>query len=110
MTIQPNTSLVLGPISVPTYGPEQTDPETGAVYRPVTGYVPGSHWNIARTHLAPSLAPYEVTPDPSTPAVIWAGDERMPNGMWRDTAFLLFADDAEALAALLAAGLASETE
>jgi len=110
MTIQPNTSVVLGPISVPTYGPEQTDPETGAVYRPVTGYVSRSHWNIARTHLTPALEAYEVTPDPDTPIVIWAGDVRLPDGTWRDTAFLKFASDAQALAALLAAGLASEVQ
>ena len=88
--IQPNSSVVLGPIAIDG--------------------VPGSHWNIARTHLAPSLAPYEVTPDPSTPAVVWGGDVRLPDRTWRDTAFLLFADDAEALAALLAAGLASEVD
>jgi hypothetical protein len=103
--ITPNGSVVLGPVQIPIYG----EPDEEGV-RPVTGYVPGSHWNIARTHLAPSLAPYEVTPDPSTPAVVWAGDERLQDGTWRDTAFLLFADEAEALAALLAAGLASEAE
>ena len=103
--ITPNGSVVLGPVRIPIYGA----PDAEGV-RPVTGYVPGSHWNIARTHLAPSLAQYEVTPDPSTPAVVWGGDERMPNGMWRDTAFLLFSDDAQALAALLAAGLASEVD
>jgi hypothetical protein len=106
MTIRPNTSLVLGPISVPIYG----DPVTvdGITSRPVTGYVPGSHWNIARTRLTPALEAYEVTPDPDTPIVIWAGDVRLPDGAWRDTAFLKFASDAQALAALLAAGLASD--
>ena len=104
MTIRPNASVVLGPIAVPIYGAPVT--VDGITTRPVTGYVSGSHWNIARTRLTPALEAYEVTPDPDTPAVIWAGDVRMPDGAWRDTAFLKFADDASALAALLAAGLA----
>ena len=106
MTIRPNASVVLGPISVPIYGAAVT--VDGITTRPVTGYVAGSHWNIARNRLTPALVAYEVTPDPSTPAVVWGGDVRLPDGTWRDTAFLLFASDAEALAALLAAGLASD--
>lgn len=110
MTIVPNASVVHGPIQVPVYGAPQIDPQTGAEVRPVTGYVPGSHWNVARTHMVPSLEPYEVTPDPATPANVWAGDERLPSGMWRDTAFLHFPDEDAALAALLAAELATESE
>ena len=41
---------------------------------------------------------------PSASVRIWAGDERLGDGTWRDTAFLLFPDDATALAA----GLATE--
>lgn len=89
MTIAPKASVVLGPIAIEGAG--------------------GSHWNVARTHMHASLAQYEVTPDPATPAVVWAGDERLPDGIWRDTAFLVFTDDASALQALLAAGLAVET-
>jgi len=106
MTIRPNTSIVLGPISVPIYGAPVT--VDGITTRPVTGYVSGSHWNIARNRLTPALEAYEVTPDPATPAVVWGGDVRLPDGTWRDTAFLVFPDDATALAALLAAGLASD--
>ena len=104
--IQPDASIIDGPIAIPIYG----DPVTvdGITTRPVTGYVSGSHWNIARAILPAALATYEVTPGPATPAVIWAGDVQLPDGTWRDTAFLRFDDDAQALAAFLAAGVAVE--
>ena len=95
-----NPSLVDGPISIPIYG----EPDADGV-RPVTGYVPGVHFNIARSALTEGLAPYEVTPDPSTPVRIWAGDTRRPDGTWGLTAFLKFETLAQAEAALTAAGL-----
>ena len=103
--IQPKASIIAGPIAIPTYG----DPVTvdGITTRPVTGYVSGSHWNIARASLPEALAAYEVTPAPATPAVVWAGDVRLADGNWRDTAFLRFDSDAQALAAFLAAGVAN---
>jgi len=85
--ILPNASLVLGPIAIDG--------------------VAGSHWNVARSSMTPALEAHEVMP--ATPQVVWAGDE-YHGSAWRDTAFLVFPDEASALQALLAAGLATNTE
>jgi hypothetical protein len=96
-----NASLVDGPITIPIYGePDENGAPT------ITGYVSGVHFNVARSALTPALEAYEVTPDPSTPARIWAGDVRREDGTWGLTAFLKFDTQAQAEAALTAAGLA----
>lgn len=89
-------SLIDGPLTIPTYGP--ADPETGE--RPVTGTVPGYHLNVARQALSPEHAVYEVTPEPRTPIRLFAGDEANEAGRYSLTAFLVFADEDEAKAAL----------
>lgn len=96
-----DASLVDGPISIPIYG----EPDASGIPT-ITGHVPGVHFNVARSALTPALDAFEVTPDPSTPARIWAGDVRRPDGTWTLTAFLKFDTQAQAEAALTAAGLA----
>lgn len=97
---------IYGPITIPIYGEPD---ETGE--RPVTGFAAGVHYNIARTALTDGLAAYLVSPEPATPAVVWAGDEvDSETGLWRDTAFLRFDDEAEARAILTAEGLLPPVE
>jgi hypothetical protein len=91
-----NPSLIDGPLTIPTYGP--ADPETGE--RPVTGIVPGYHLNVARSLMTPDLDVYEVTPEPITPLVTFAGDAPDEAGRYALTAFLVFADEAQAVEAL----------
>jgi len=67
--------------------------------------VDGYHVNAPRP-LDPALASYEVDPGPATPMNVYAGDEYTPGVGWRDTAFLRFADEGEARAAL---GLTAES-
>lgn len=93
-------SVIDGPLSIPILGAPEIDPVTGATFRPVVGQRPGYHLNVARRIVTPALAAFEVTPEPDTPLVIWAGDERGPDGRYQLTAFLRFADEAEALAAM----------
>lgn len=64
----------------------------------------GYHVNAPRP-LDPALAAYEVDPGPATPLNVYAGDVYVDGQGWRDTAFLKFADEAEASAALTAVGL-----
>lgn len=101
-----NPSLIDGPIVVPTYGPP--DPETGV--RPVTGSVPGYHLNLARSLMTPALDVFEVTPEPVTPMVVFAGDAPDEAGRYRLTAFLVFEDEAEAIAALPGLWIEPEAE
>ena len=99
-----NTSLIDGPITVNTYGPEVTD-EEGNVSRPVTGTIKGYHLN-AHPNLNPQTIIYDesglVTASsgpldaflmtPTNPRQVWAGSETM---------FLKFKDEAEAKKALV---------
>ena len=91
-----NPSIVDGPIVIAIYG--DPDPVTGE--RPVTGVEPGYHLNLARSALPAGAAAFEVAPDPATPARVFAGDELGEDGRFRLTAFLRFADEAEAIATL----------
>ena len=91
-----NPSLIDGPLTIPTYGP--ADPETGE--RPVTGTVAGYHLNVARSLMTPELDLFEVTPEPATPLVAFAGDAPDEAGRYALTAFLVFADEDAAKAAL----------
>lgn len=44
---------------------------------------------------------FEIDPGPTTPVVVWAGDEIDPEtGRWRETAFLRFDTETEAQTAL----------
>ena len=84
-----NTSLIDGPITVNTYGPEVTD-EEGNVSRPVTGTIKGYHLN-AHPNLNPQTIIYDesglVTASsgpldaflmvPTNPRQVWAGSETM---------------------------------
>jgi hypothetical protein len=79
-----NPSLLDGPVTIYTYGPEQTDAE-GITFRPVTGTIPGYHLNVAPQVFTPDLTPFRVFPD--SPERQFAG---------ADTVFLAFADEAEA--------------
>lgn len=56
--------------------------------------------NVFRPAVPASAALFEVTPDPATPARVFAGDELGEDGRFKLTAFLRFADEAEAVAAL----------
>ena len=56
--------------------------------------------NVARSALPAEAAAFEVTPDPATPARVFAGDELGEDGRFVLTAFLRFTDEAEAVAAL----------
>jgi hypothetical protein len=76
-----NTSLIDGPLTIPTYG--LADTETGE--RPVTGSVPGYSLNLPNYLLTEELRAFQVFPE--TPAVVFAGQE---------TAFLHFVDEDEA--------------
>lgn len=91
-----NASLTDGPLAIPTFGP--ADPETAV--RPVTGSVPGYHLNLARSLMTPALDVFEVTPEPATPMVVFAGDAPDETGRYRLTAFLVFDGEAQARAAL----------
>jgi hypothetical protein len=91
-----NPSLIDGPLTIPTFGP--ADPETGI--RPVTGCVPGYHLNVARGLITPDLDAYMVTPEPVTPLRVCAGDQPDEDGRYSLTAFLVFADEAQAREAL----------
>ena len=90
-----NMSVVDGPIDILDLGPPDADG-----VRPVLGVVPGYHLNVARSVVPTSAEAFEVAPDPSTPVRVFAGDERGDQGRYRLTAFLIFADQAEAVAAL----------
>jgi hypothetical protein len=79
-----NASLLDGPVPIPIYGEPDQD---GA--RPVTGYEPGYHLNVAPQVYTSDLKPYVVTP--TLPRRVFAGAETM---------FLRFADEAEARAML----------
>lgn len=92
-------------VPIPIYGDPVTDND-GIEYRPVTGYVPGYHVNIARAGLTEALEPFEVTPGPNTPVNTWAGDTMGEDGRWMQTAFLEFTNEAAAKSAL--AGLLFE--
>ena len=95
------TNQIHGPITVHTLGPPDEDGN-----RPITGTVAGSHYNVWRASMVAILEPFVATPDPSNPRALWAGDEIDPaTGQYRDTVFLRFADDAEAEAMLVDAGL-----
>ena len=91
-----NPTYIDGPISIPIFG--ESDPETGE--RSIAGYRDGYHLNVARSILTPAMEPYEVMPDPATPVRIWAGDTRGEDGCWRETAFLRFESEGEAVAAM----------
>ena len=91
-----NASLIDGPISIPVLG--QPDAETGD--REFVGSVSGYHLNVSRGIMTPDLGGYEVTPNPRTPVCVFAGDEPDEFGVYALTAFLSFADEDEAKAAL----------
>lgn len=95
-----NRTYVDGPISIPVFGPEEIDPETGAPWRPVIGEVEGYHLNVAREIVTPVMAVFEVTPDPATPFRTFSGDACDDDGRFVLTAFLRFADEAEAIEAM----------
>lgn len=95
-----NRTYVDGPVALPIHGAEQTDPETGAVWRPVVGQVEGFHLNVARAIVTPAMAAFEVTPDPATPFQTFAGDTRGEDGRFVLTAFLRFEDETEAVAVM----------
>jgi len=86
-------------VPIPIYGEPITD-DDGIERRSVTEYAPGYHVNIARSDITDALGAFEVTPGPNTPANTWAGDEQGDDGCWLNTAFLAFADEAEAREAL----------
>jgi hypothetical protein len=83
-----NPSLIDGPVPIAIYGDPITDDE-GHTYRPITGYVPGYHVNIAPQVYTAELEQYAVTP--TLPRRVFAGAE---------TVFLRFADEAEARSVL----------
>ena len=95
------TNQIHGPIIVNIFGPADDEGN-----RPITGTVPGAHWNVWRASMVPSLEPFVATPDPSNPRALWAGDEINPNtGQYIYTVFLRFDTPEDAQAALEAAGL-----
>lgn len=53
--------------------------------------------NVSRSALPAGAEAFEVTPDPATPARVFAGDELGDDGRFKLTAFLRFADEAEAV-------------
>jgi hypothetical protein len=79
-----NASIIDAPVPIAIYGDPITDDE-GNTYRPVMGYVPGYHVNIAPQAYTAEMEPYAVTP--TLPRRVFAGAE---------TVFLRFADEAEA--------------
>jgi hypothetical protein len=79
-----NAALIDAPVPIAIYGEPVTDDE-GHTYRPVTGYEPGYHVNIAPQVYTDALEPYVMTP--TLPRRIFAGG---------NTVFLRFADEAEA--------------
>jgi hypothetical protein len=83
-----NSALIDGPVPIAIHGEPITDDE-GHIYRPVVGYEPGYHVNIAPQVYTDALAAYVMTP--SLPRRVFAGAE---------TVFLRFADEAEARAVL----------
>jgi len=93
MAVRWNPSLISGPLSIPIYGePVEIETEDGPVtHRPITGYVPGYHLNVAERLMTAGLEAYRV--NPVTPFASHAGTV---------TACLVFADEAEALASDLA--------
>jgi len=119
----PNRVWVDGPISIPVYGPEETDAD-GQLYRPVTGYVSGEHYNVARVKMAP-LVSYQISqPDPEGEQIrarietvnplgeFEIDTPATPTRNWKgaDTAFLKFTDKQTAISALQGAGLWVEFE
>jgi hypothetical protein len=85
-----NASLLDGPVPIAIYGDPITDDE-GNTYRPIEGYVPGYHVNIAPSVYTDAMQPYVMTP--SLPQRVFAG---------AGTIFLKFADEAEAIEVLSA--------
>jgi hypothetical protein len=79
-----NQSLLDAPVPIAIYGDPITDDE-GNTYRPIEGYVPGYHVNIAPSVYTEAMQPYVMTP--TLPRRIFAGGE---------TIFLRFEDEAEA--------------
>lgn len=82
MTLRLNTCCAVRIDPVYEYGPEQTDPETGETYRPITGIKPGVHIEVdARTIQAhPALAWGFINPDhpvhdPGSLIRTWAATE-----------------------------------
>lgn len=91
-----NSSLVEGPRRVASLGPP--DPETGE--RPFLGWLDGYRLNVARSVLPSGAEPYLMDPQPQTPRCIFAGDALVGDGTWSLTAFLVFPDEATAVAAM----------
>lgn len=60
--------------------------------------------------MTPALDIFEVTPEPVTPMVVFAGDAPGEGGHYQLTAFLVFEDEAEAIAALPGLWIAPEVE
>lgn len=56
--------------------------------------------NVSRSALPAEAVAFEVTPDPATPTRVFAGDELGEDGRLKLTAFLRFASEEEAIAAL----------
>ena len=83
-----NSALIDGPVPIAIHGEPITDDE-GHIYRPVVGYEPGYHVNVAPEVYTPALEPYRTAP--RNPRRVFAGAE---------TVFLRFAGEAEARANL----------
>jgi len=79
-----DSSVIDGPVTIYTYGPEETNAE-GLTFRPVTGTIPGYHLNVAPQVFTDVLTPLRVFPN--SPERQFAG---------ADTVFLAFADEAQA--------------
>lgn len=91
-----NRTFVDGPRQVARLGP--LDPETGE--REVLGWLPGYRLNVAHSALNAEAKLYLMDPQPQSPRCLFAGDELGEDGRWALTAFLVFPDEATAVAAL----------
>ena len=79
-----NPAYLDGPVTIYTYGPEETNAE-GLTFRPVPGTIPGYHLNVAPDIVGQEIDAFRVFPD--SPERQFAG---------ADTVFLAFADEAQA--------------
>lgn len=83
-------SPVDGPIPAPVYGEPDADGD-----RAVTGYEPGYRLNVPPELVTAAIEPCRITP--AEPMRVFAGDDPAAPAA---TVFLLFADEAAAIAAL----------
>ena len=93
-----NTSHVIGPRQIPTYG--TADHLTGE--REFLGWMPGFRLIVAASAMTEAAMPYLSSPQPANPQNRFAGDELGEDGLWKLGRYLVFpdGDDGEAAAAL----------